>query len=256
MSDLSPAPTPTNEQQDAREEVTTPAERDMVEAVLRAAILRHWPDADEECRSQDDTICEGFDDCLWDIANDVLTALAATRPAPLAAVSAAATASCPECGPGYRCGDDGCRHTPAAAPDEREVLDHDSLVEAVVEAIWPIGEPEGVWPRREGIYSVAERVIALAARPAPVVNGDDALREAADVWMEGDGWRVPDGVGALTPASVASWLHRRADTLTVADTPAAEPDWLPEPVDRQRIGSDWAPVDMDARAADDEGARA
>lgn len=45
------------------------------------------------------------------------------------------------------------------------VRERDALIERVVEIIWPIGEPEGAWPRREGIYTVAERAIdaALAA---------------------------------------------------------------------------------------------
>lgn len=80
--------------------------------------------------------------------------------------------------------------------DDREALDHDALVEAVVEAIWPVGEPEGAWPRREGIYTVAERVIALASRPTtptPTVSEEqvrafeqriEGLANAGPTWVQ------------------------------------------------------------------------
>jgi hypothetical protein len=198
------APTPTNEQQDA------PGLHAMIEAEIARPI--HLDDTHEGC-----------------VPVRRLNAV-------LAAVSAAAPEPCPECGPGYRYGDDGCRHTPAAAPDEREAL----LAQAweAAQARYP-GE-SGLTDASRGAFIVGWSSCldaALAARPAPVVNGEAVLTtEQRD-----------DAVWALCDYDT--------DLADRGGQPSDE-HWSTRLDDVNRVLAALGITVADAPAADDEGARA
>jgi hypothetical protein len=276
-----PAPTPTNEQQDARGEhiVTVEFEEGYGQHVRMTC---HAP-ADSMCHAEFDCECElwwntGVEDGRpWhatdydnpdaerhygkftpDFCNlrewfsnsddpmsgSVSFPVEASfegdyysfKPTPLAAVSAAAPEPCPECGPGYRYGDDGCRHAPAAAPDEREALTcrtFDERGESVCDRparyiVWGhLFEKRDKGPKcgrhlpqtHDAPWSLVQSAIyeipALAARPAPVVSGADVERLA---------WRLINERYSQTRQSITRAILDFIDHagITVADAPAAD----------------------------------